>query len=383
MWASACRAPQGGGTLVSTGQGQASPQAPAEGDQGTGGAGRRAPLGDRDGARPGAPSVCRGGRRGGLCSDQELSSHQESYHRGVHSSEPPLPGLSAERLSNWPRVTRPLSAAGSYDGKNAGLPQGSYVRISALPVSLSMAWSGNNDRDRERGESRYARCWRRADPQHLGSSLVRVRGRCPWVPGLAPTCSRMPSRCHSISGAGSASTEHSRTSCPGARPTTERGPRGPIMCGGAGGGQRRHERWTHPCRSHPASVPCPYSDTPTLNPDPEALFDFASRTLGQASVQPSIAHLGMEQVSSCLWPSPAHLLSWFPSFTAKAPAEPGIPLFSQPIPFSGMFLLYFCLTLALGLGQSLPPAGSPRGLHQPSSGWAVSYLVSASALAQT
>lgn len=141
MWASACRAPQGGGTLVSTGQGQASPQAPAEGDQGTGGAGRRAPLGDRDGARPGAPSVCRGGRRGGLCSDQELSSHQESYHRGVHSSEPPLPGLSAERLSNWPRVTRPLSAAGSYDGKNAGLPQGSYVRISALPL-CPCPWHG-------------------------------------------------------------------------------------------------------------------------------------------------------------------------------------------------------------------------------------------------
>lgn len=121
-----------------------------------------------------------------------------------------------------------------------------------------------------------------------------------------------------------------------------------------------------PLQVPPCLRPLPQPDTPTLNPDPESLFNFASRTLGQASVQPSIAHLGMEQVSSCLWPPPAHLLTWFPSFTAKAPAEPGILLFSQPIPFSEMFLLYFCLTLALGLGQSLPPAGSPRELHQPS-----------------
>lgn len=71
--------------------------------------------------------------------------------------------------------------------------------------------------------------------QGLGPERDR---RCPWAPSLAPTCSRMPSRCHSISGAGSASTEHSRTSCPGARPTTERGPRGPITFGGAGGRER-------------------------------------------------------------------------------------------------------------------------------------------------
>lgn len=33
-----------------------------------------------------------------------------------------------------------------------------------------------------------------------------------------------------------------------------------------------------------------------------------------------------------------------------------------------MLLLYLCLTLALGIGQSLPPPGSPPGMHQPPSG---------------
>lgn len=70
------------------------------------------------------------------------------------------------------------------------------------------------------------------DPGYRAQGLSGTKGGVPGVPSPAPTCSRMPSRCHSISGAGSASTEHSRTSCPGARPTTERGPRGPIMWGG-------------------------------------------------------------------------------------------------------------------------------------------------------
>lgn len=53
---------------------------------------------------------------------------------------------------------------------------------------------------------------------------------------------------------------------------------------------------------------------PTLNPDPEALLDFASRALGQASVQPSIAHLGTEQgeqlplALACLPPDPVCFL---------------------------------------------------------------------------
>lgn len=34
---------------------------------------------------------------------------------------------------------------------------------------------------------------------------------------------------------------------------------------------------------------------PTLNPDPEALLDFTCWTLSQASVQPSIVHLGTGQ----------------------------------------------------------------------------------------
>lgn len=46
----------------------------------------------------------------------------------------------------------------------------------------------------------------------------------------------------------------------------------------------------------PSCLPLlPAPDTPTLNPDPEALLDFASRVVGQASVQPIITHLGMEQ----------------------------------------------------------------------------------------
>lgn len=58
---------------------------------------------------------------------------------------------------------------------------------------------------------------------------------------------------------------------------------------------REYERWTHPCRAHCAlPFPVPVAP-PTLNPDPEALLNFACRALRQAGVQPSIVHLESEQ----------------------------------------------------------------------------------------
>lgn len=137
-----------------------------------------------------------------------------------------------------------------------------------------------------------------------GLGLERDSGQCPWVPSLAPTCSKTPSRCHSISGAGSPSTEHSRTSCPGARPTTKRGPWGPIMFGGAGQGREGMRDGLAPAGPILPPSPAFTLASPTLNPDPEALLSFTSRVLGQASVQPSIAHLGMEQGEQ-LPPAPA------------------------------------------------------------------------------
>lgn len=49
-----------------------------------------------------------------------------------------------------------------------------------------------------------------------------------------------------------------------------------------------------PWGSYPAPLSGRHPGTPTLNPDPEALLHLASGALGQAGVQPSIAHLGME-----------------------------------------------------------------------------------------
>lgn len=129
-----------------------------------------------------------------------------------------------------------------------------------------------------------------------GLGPKRDRRQCPRMPSLAPTCSRTPSRCHSISGAGSASTEHSRTSCPGARPTTKRGPWDPMTFGGAGGAGKEgmKDELTSACPILPSS-PAPTLAPHTLNSYPEALLNFSGRAVGQASVQPSIAHLGMEQ----------------------------------------------------------------------------------------
>lgn len=62
-----------------------------------------------------------------------------------------------------------------------------------------------------------------------------------------------------------------------------------------GWGQRENMRHG-PAPAGPSRLPLlPAPDTPTLNPDPEALLHFTSRVVGQASVQPIIAHLGMEQ----------------------------------------------------------------------------------------
>lgn len=66
--------------------------------------------------------------------------------------------------------------------------------------------------------------------------------------------------------------------------------------GGWWGRQRGHERQT---RLSPVSSCLPLlprtSAPHTLNSYPEALLNFTGRAVGQASVQPSIAHLGMEQ----------------------------------------------------------------------------------------
>ena len=59
-----------------------------------------------------------------------------------------------------------------------------------------------------------------------------------------------------------------------------------------------------PTPAGPILPPSPaHPDTPTLNSDPEALLDFAGRALGQASVQPTMVHLGMEQGEQLPLPS--------------------------------------------------------------------------------
>lgn len=69
-----------------------------------------------------------------------------------------------------------------------------------------------------------------------------------------------------------------------------------MTFGGAGGAGKEgmKDELTSACPILPSS-PAPTLAPHTLNSYPEALLNFSGRAVGQASVQPSIAHLGMEQ----------------------------------------------------------------------------------------
>lgn len=99
--------------------------------------------------------------------------------------------------------------------------------------------------------------------------------------------------------------------------------------------------------SHPAFLFLPIPSAPhTLNSYPEALLNFTSRAVGQASVQPSITHLGMEQGEQ------------LPLAPARPPPNPGFPLTQLRAQDSDSGLL--------PATRPLPPAHSPSlGLSFP------------------
>lgn len=121
-----------------------------------------------------------------------------------------------------------------------------------------------------------------------------------------------------------------------------------------------------PCLILPSS-PAPYLGTPYLELlSEEALLNFTSRAVGQASVPgPASLTWGWSRVSGCLWPQPARLLTWLSTYTARAQdSDSGLlpatrPLCHQPILLSRTFLPFYCLTLISGLEQSLPPGSPP------------------------
>lgn len=94
---------------------------------------------------------------------------------------------------------------------------------------------------------------------------------------------------------------------------------------------------------------------PTLNPDPEALLDFACRALGQAGIQPSVVHLEREQGDQLLLAPHVHL-SGHPHLPASLSLPEILPLALEvQLPESPSHLSYLVFLPALAL--ALP--GSP------------------------
>ena len=83
---------------------------------------------------------------------------------------------------------------------------------------------------------------------------------------------------------------------PGSQADHRAGASGPYNVRGAWVGSREVMRdGLAPAGPIPPASPAATLARPTLNPDPEALLRLAGGALGQARVQPSIAHLWMHQ----------------------------------------------------------------------------------------